>query len=101
MKAGAEFNPTLVSNGNGDSILDVGETWTYTATVIPPKTVVAVNVGGGVDGTEIGTIVTKVLPNGDYRIEIIYDDSLNDNRYGAGSDAFGNAGQSKACAFSN
>jgi hypothetical protein len=29
--AGDDFNPSLDTKGNGDNVLDVGETWTYTA----------------------------------------------------------------------
>jgi hypothetical protein len=81
---GDDFQPSYVSGDvDNDGELDVTETWTYTATVIPPVTVVAD--GGANDGQTMGQVVTTILPNGDYRFDVIYDDAVNDNRWGTGS----------------
>jgi hypothetical protein len=88
--ASDDFSPSYVGGDtDGDGLLDPNETWTYEATVIPPITLTATGVGGGLDGVEVGTLVVEQLANGDYRFDVIYSEILNDNRYGAGSNENG------------
>ncbi|NEP89443.1 MAG: hypothetical protein F6K18_22875 [Okeania sp. SIO2C2] len=48
---GDDFNPTLTDDGNGDEILDVGESWTYTATY----TVTQADIDDGSDLVNVAT----------------------------------------------
>ncbi len=48
---------TLVSNGNGDNILDIGETWTYTARQTATQADLDTNGGGDSDKDNSATVV--------------------------------------------
>jgi uncharacterized repeat protein (TIGR01451 family) len=52
---GDDFSPTLSSNGNGDNILDVGETWEYTASY----TVTQADIDSGADLVNVATVDTE------------------------------------------
>ena len=51
---GDDFNPTLSTNGNGDAILDVGESWTYTASY----TATQADIDSGADLVNVATADT-------------------------------------------
>ncbi len=88
--AGDDFLATpILSSGynNGDTntnnLLDTNETWSYTATVIPP-----IELSGTVDNTTFvaGTLLlTKVQSNGDVIVTYRQSQSVNDNTYGTGA----------------
>jgi hypothetical protein len=82
--ASDDFLPTRLADeiGNNDNVLDPGEVWAYSATVIPPTTLVAtVN-----DATiTAGTLLYSTLANGDIRVSYLQDLGVNDNTYGTGA----------------
>ena len=80
-----DFTPTFVGGDTHNlGQLDPDETWTYTATTIPPVTECApIN---NVD-TKVGTLITQVLATGDIKVTYIQEQNVNDNRYGTGATA--------------
>jgi len=80
-----DFTPTFVGGDTHNlGQLDPDETWTYTATTIPPVTECApIN---NVD-TKVGTLITQVLAGGDIKVTYIQEQNVNDNRYGTGATA--------------
>ncbi|MEB3168200.1 MAG: hypothetical protein VKK97_05645, partial [Synechococcaceae cyanobacterium] len=95
--AGDDFNPTYLSgDSNGNSVLDPGENWLYSATAIPPL-VMTVKVTTVSNPIGSGTISYKYLANGDIRVFYRQDPNFNDTTYGTGSVGW----TSRTHAFSN
>src|SRR5262249_586692 len=69
---------------NNDNKLDTTETWTYTATVIPPVMMCATVNGTTVDA---GTLIVQTLASGDIKVTYLQNQGVNDNRYGTGATA--------------
>ncbi len=68
-----------VGDANHDGLLSPGETWQFTATVIPPVTESQVINGTDVD---VGTLSVQQLPSGDYKVTFLQSLGLVDNTYG-------------------
>jgi len=92
-----DFEPTYVSGDNGDGILETGEVWNYSATVIPPVQM-TVTVNGQVYHS--GSLSYTTLSNGDIRVVYRQSMNVNDNTYGTGSD-IGWTSQGKTHKFSD
>jgi hypothetical protein len=81
LKAGG-FN---IGDADGDNLLDVGEVWQYTTTLIPTVTMAVTTSTGVVYAS--GTLTYATLGNGDVRVTYLQANAINDNSYGTGSDS--------------
>jgi hypothetical protein len=99
--AADDFKPTRQADatGNNDNILDVGEVWKYSATVIPPLKM-TVTTSTGATPLDSGVLSFQPLDNGDVRVYYRQSNNFNDNTYGTGSDA-GWTSQGKTHTFNN
>jgi hypothetical protein len=95
--AGDDFVVTNRTGGdtNSNSILDPGETWTYTATVTPPVGLTTTINGQTIDS---GQVQWQKLANNDWRVTFLQSQAINDNNYAASGDA---PGWNRSHTFSN
>jgi hypothetical protein len=81
-----DFHPTFTGgDANTNGLLDPGEVWTYTATVVPPIAQFATTDAG--TNQYVGEIIPVITSNGDLQVTYVQSQSINDNRYGTGATA--------------
>jgi len=64
--------------------LAAGQSVSLTAEVIPPVCLIAINADSPSLGKPAGSMITKILPNGDVQATYLQSFAINDNTYGTG-----------------